>query len=129
MGIELVLEATSVTERITLSQFIEQEISARQMSGRKFAEFVGVDNATIVRQRDTRKPQEPSVGFLIKLAKATGVSIQALVAMVAPEDVSNIDPRALLIAERITHLEPVKRQQAEAFLLGLRLQLSQEIQE
>lgn len=111
--------------RMTLADFIDQEISARKISGRKFAELVGVENSTIVRARDPRFDQEPTLGFLVKLARATETPIQTIVAMVVPEDVSNLDPRVNLLAERIANLSETKREQVEAFILGLRLQQPQ----
>ena len=107
---------------LTLKEFIEQEMRRREMTMRQFAEFIGVSHATISRTLSPQEPTEPSIDVLVKLAKATGVSVSSLIALVRPDaDDININPRARVLAERIANLPDTKREIAETYLLGILL--------
>lgn len=105
---------------MTLKDFINQEMKRRDMSMRQFAEFVDVSHTTISRTLDPQEPTNPSIDFLRKLAKATGVSFLSLLALVIPEEeMVDIDTNVRVLAERIARLPEHKREMAETFLLGL----------
>jgi transcriptional regulator with XRE-family HTH domain len=111
---------------LTLRDFIEQEMHRREMTMRQFADFVGISHATISRTLDPIKPTEPTIDVLVKLAKATGVSLSSLIALLRPDlDEIDIDPRARVLAERIASLPDAKREIAETYLLGILLKEDQ----
>lgn len=105
-----------------LGEFIEAEIKRRDMSARQFADMVGVVHSTITKAMYT-DPPEPSLDFLRKLAKATGVNVLDLVALYLPEE-SKIDGQTRIIAERIARLPPDKREFVDTFLWGADLKKS-----
>ena len=95
----------------TLREFILDEMHKRRMSGREFADFVGVANSTIVRATDyQRTPPVPTLEFLGKLARATKVDICTLVAFIYP-DLTNTQAQASIIGILASHL-PAERQDA-----------------
>lgn len=95
----------------TLREFILDEMHRRRMSGREFANFVGVANSTIVRATDyQRTPPLPSLEFLGKLARATSVDICTLVAFVYP-DLTNTHAQVSVIGILASQL-PAERQDA-----------------
>lgn len=99
-----------------LQTFILDEIQKRGISGRELARLVGVANTTIQRAID-ENPPEPTLDFLTKLARVTGVSVTTLVAMVVADDVV-ADAEALALAEQIKNLPPDKREMIEALVRG-----------
>jgi transcriptional regulator with XRE-family HTH domain len=101
---------------MNLRDFIAQEIRNRSISQREFARIVGVSNTAIVKATSD-DPPEPTLDFLTKLARVTGVSVTALVAMVVPDDVV-ADAEALALAEQIKNLPPEKREMIEALVRG-----------
>jgi transcriptional regulator with XRE-family HTH domain len=112
----------------TLGAFIHAEMLRRDMTAREFAEYVGVTHSTInkflnhgISNTYAGKPVgEPSVDFLVKLARATHTDICSLMALIAP-DVTTTNAEAQVIAERIARLPPDKREIIDSFLLGLTL--------
>lgn len=102
-----------------LGEFIAQEIRKRDMSDREFAEFVGVSNATIHRAMSPDAPT-PTLEFLQKLARKTGVDICTLVALVMPNDTQRT-PEVDLIATRVAQLPLDKREFLDDVLVGLLL--------
>ena len=104
----------------TLGTFIDQEIRKRQMSVREFAEFVGVTHPTIIKFREhgTRDVGNPSIDFLIKLARKTDTSLVALLALAFPDaaPLLNIDPATLILSQRIQQLPPHIRQAIDDLL-------------
>lgn len=101
-----------------LTEFIEGQIKNRHMTEREFARFVGVSNSTISRARGDDAP-EPSLEFLVKLSKATGHSLLSVLKLAFPDADLAIDEQSVMLAERIAHLPPDKREIAEAFILGM----------
>ncbi len=102
----------------SLREFILDEMQKRRMSGREFAEFVGVANSTIVRATDYQKtPPTPSLEFLEKLSKATRVDICTLVAFVYP-DLTNIKAQASVIGILASQLSADRQDAILAMLRG-----------
>lgn len=99
-----------------LGDFIEGELKRRDMSLRRFADIVGVHHSTLIKAMRP-EPPEPSLDFLRKLAKATGVNVLDLVALVLPED-SNVDGEVRVIAERIARLPADRREIVDTYLMG-----------
>lgn len=60
-------------------EFLQDEITRRGMSARQFAEFLDVAPSTVSRCIDEKNPSLPGLDFLLKIARATGVSITSLV--------------------------------------------------
>jgi transcriptional regulator with XRE-family HTH domain len=108
-----------------LGEFIQEELQNRHMSARQFAEYVDVSHTTITKAMYP-VPPEPSLDFLAKLSRATGVDLCALVEMVKPND-TKVSSRALLIAQRIEQLPASKRAFADEFLNGLIEKRGQEL--
>ncbi len=100
-----------------LGEFIQEELRKRDMSARQFADHVKVSHSTITKAMYP-VPPEPSLDFLAKLGRATGIDLCTIVAMVKPDD-TRVSPRALLIAQRIEQLPESKRAFADEFLNGL----------
>lgn len=119
----------------TLGEFIEAEIKRRNLSAREFARYVDVPSSLInkfrnhgLRETYGSKPVgDPSLDFLVKLAKATHVDICALLAITRP-DAEVVDPAARILAQRITRLAPDKRQIVDTFLEGVAVRILQERQ-
>lgn len=96
------------------------------MSAREFAEYVGVPHSSInkflnhgITDTYAGKPVgDPSVDFLIKLARATHIDICTLMALIAP-DVTARRAEAEIIADRILNLPPEQREIVDTFLSGL----------
>lgn len=102
---------------MNLKDFIESEMLQRGMSQREFAQMVGVSNQTISMALDSVNAPEPSLKFLVRLARATSTDLCSLVALVHPNEV-RIDARARIIAERIAQLPPDKQELIDAMLVG-----------
>lgn len=109
----------------TLGEFILDEIKNRNTTARVFADQVGVSH-TIINKflnhglSDTYagKPVgEPSLEFLVKLAKTTHVDVRTLIALVHPE-IGDIDPSNLILAERIGNLPEDQKAIIDNFLIG-----------
>lgn len=109
--------------RITgLKEFIEEEMRTRNMNASQFADFVGVSHTTIGRAIDPRNPTTPSPEFLVKLARATKINLSTLIARIMPEaEHSEVDSKALLMAERIAQLPPDKQAVLDELILGFLL--------
>jgi transcriptional regulator with XRE-family HTH domain len=107
----------------TLGDFVLREIQNRQMSQREFARFVGVNHQTINKLLDYGEKEDtyPALDSLVKLAKATNTDICTLIALITPDVVSQPDPEAEMIAERISKLPPNKRDAIDALILGMAL--------
>lgn len=106
--------------RKTFTQFLNDEMRRRDMSARKFAEFIGVNHAFINKYANA-EPSEvdgyPSIHTLRKISDATGTSLLALIALVFPDAeriTGDIDAR--LLAEQIAQLSPEDRAVAEGFI-------------
>lgn len=114
------------TKPTTLGGFIHAEMVRRDMSAREFAEFVGVTNSVInkflnhgLSKTYAGKPVgDPSVDFLVKLARATHTDICTLMALIAP-DVTARKAEAEIIADRILNLPTEQREIVDTFLRGL----------
>lgn len=113
-------------DKLTLGAFIQGEIRRRNISITKFAEEVGVSHPVMskfrwhgIKKRFGGKPiGEPSLDFLAKLAKASGMDLCGLCAIIHP-DATKTDPRASLLAARIAQLPPDKVKIFDTFLNGL----------
>ncbi len=105
-------------EGFALREFILDEMKRRSMSNRQFAVVIGVSNATINRAVDENNPAEPTLDFLLKLSKATSVSVIALVEMAYPDlvELNQPSPAALIMAQKIEKL-PAHLQEAIAAII------------
>jgi transcriptional regulator with XRE-family HTH domain len=105
---------------LTFQEYLIREMQQRKMSARAFAEFIGVSHTLINKLTDTRKPVEPTLDFLSKLAKATSVDVIYLIEVAYPgliEPEREISPQILSIAQKIEKL-PVGLQDAIAHLIN-----------
>lgn len=103
-----------------LGDFLLSEINRRNMSIREFARFVGVNHQTMAKFLDygDKDVGYPSVEFLIKLMKATGIDGASLLALIDP-DLPQTSPETLILAERIAQLPDDKRKLVDALVIGL----------
>jgi transcriptional regulator with XRE-family HTH domain len=96
----------------TLREFIREEMNKRDMSARQFADLLGVAPSTITTHLDDKSNTEPTLSFLRKLARQTGVPLASIIAMAFPDvagEISDIPPDVLLLAIRFNHLpEPIR---------------------
>jgi len=101
-----------------LANFIRQEMAARKMSIRAFAEYVDVANHTMQRYVEGNPP---TIDFLAKLAKATKIDLLALVELSFPEVVESTrpSPEALIVAQRLENLPEDIRQVLTQVLCGV----------
>lgn len=107
----------------SLREFILEDMRRRGMSGREYADFVGVANSTIVRATAERKPPPPSIDFLAKLAKATHVDICILVAFVYPA-LTNTSAQNSIIGALASQLPADKQDAILAMLRGWGVEMS-----
>jgi transcriptional regulator with XRE-family HTH domain len=107
-------------EDYTLRDFLLSEMSQRDMSAREFARFIGVSHGTINRFLDYGEKDVgyPSVDFLLKLARATGTDVGALMRMLDPE-LDELDPEVLVIAQEIANLSPRDRRLVATFVRSI----------
>lgn len=109
----------------TLGEFILDEIRNRHTSARDFADLVGVSHTVInkfmnhgLEDSYAGKPiGDPSLEFLVKLAKATQVDVRTLITLVYPE-IGEVDPSNLILAERINNLPKDQKALIDNFLIG-----------
>lgn len=103
-----------------LRTFILEEMRARDMSARQFAEFVGVSHTTINKFTDERSSdQTPSLGFLVRLAEATNTDLIALIELVFPgASEMQLSPAAKVLAQRIESLPDEIRIVVESIIRG-----------
>lgn len=87
-----------------LREFVLSEMQIRGMSAREFAAFVGVAHTTV---NKCLKGVEgnPSVDFVFKLSKATGVAVSTIMSLMQP-DAESVDPSPELqiLAKRFASL-------------------------
>lgn len=111
---------------ITLGAFIQEEMQRKNLSITKYAELVGVTHPIISKFRwhgikkkfGGKSIGEPSLDFLAKLAKASGIDLCGLIAIIHP-DATVTDARAAILVGRISQLPPEKIELFDAFLKGL----------
>jgi len=98
-----------------IADFILSEMKRRDLRVGEFARLVGVSHATISKHLSADPPvAKPE--FLLKLSAATGVSIEALIALAYPEVAAQtaLSARAKILAQRIEKLP----ESIQDFLLG-----------
>lgn len=103
-----------------LREFLIEEMHKRRMSGREFAQMVGVSNSTIVRftaEEYKKEKPEPSLDFLAKLSKATRVDLCILVAYVHPE-LTSTNAQSAIIGALASQLPAEKQEAMLAMLRG-----------
>lgn len=109
-------QSASIRKRLkvakTLREFIREEMDKRKMSARQFAELLDVAPSTITAHLRNDSRTEPTLHFLRKLAKQTGVPLASVIAMAFPDvsgEISDIPPDVLLLAIRFNNLpEPIR---------------------
>jgi transcriptional regulator with XRE-family HTH domain len=102
-----------------LRTFIESQLHKQGVSVRELARVAGTSHTAISKQM-WDDPPEPTLELLTKLARATGVSVTTLVAMVVSDD-AVADAEALALAEQIKNLPPDKREMIEALVRGYQM--------
>lgn len=107
---------------MTLKDFIAEELKRRNLTIREFAKEVGVSSSTIVRTM-SKKPPEPSLEFLAKLARYTHTDLCSLVALIHP-DATTVNAEAAIIANRVAQLPPERQEMFDEFILWLSSQKS-----
>lgn len=113
-------EVMPVVSYKDLRDFIEREMKSRQMNISQFARFVGVSHTTIGRLIDPQNPTTPSPELLVALAEKTGVNYSALTALVLPAaEQVELDPKAVIRAERIGQLTPEQQEHIDEIILGM----------
>jgi transcriptional regulator with XRE-family HTH domain len=106
---------------VTLGEFLLKEINRRDMSIREFARFVNVNHQTINKFLDygTKDVGNPSVEFLIKLARATNTHIGYIMSLIEPDVAAlpedEFDAHTLLYARKYQSLSLKERQLVERF--------------
>lgn len=87
-------------------KFLDTEMQKREMSMRQFAEFIDVAATTVTRMMDQAEPKKPGLDVLIKISKATHVSLPALVAMAYPDvsEATKLSASAQVLAQQIEEL-------------------------
>ncbi len=103
-----------------LQEFVSNEMKRRGMSMREFADFVGVSHVTISRVLDpSRAEYQGDIEFLVKLSKATKVSITSIVALAYPALATETkDISAQVLAEQIQQLPDAMREAVLAIIRG-----------
>lgn len=112
-----------MTQRpLTLRDFILDEMHKRDMSGRQFAEFVGVAQSTISRAIDEREPTGPGVELMLKLADATHTDVTTIFALAFPDVAARtkLSPDAALMAQRIEQLPEHLQEAIRVLIRGSR---------
>ena len=91
----------------SLADFVTEQMKARDMSARQFADFVGTSSTTINNiLKPGGYPFVPSVELLIKLSKATHTDFVALILLAFPESSELIreSPDGRLMADQFERL-------------------------
>lgn len=103
--------------------FLQEEMKSRAMSMREFADVVGVSHSTISRALEPGRSDMPTLEFLSRLAKATGIDICTLVRMVTQESSGQtaISPAALALAQRINRLPESVQKFLHDYIIGAAL--------
>jgi transcriptional regulator with XRE-family HTH domain len=100
--------------------FLKSEMERRNVSIREFASLVKVSHTTIQRFVDDKSTKRyvPTLDFLDKLAAATGVSLNTLLAICFPETARTIDvdPDVAMICDLVSHLSLSTRQTVIRFI-------------
>lgn len=109
----------------TFGDFLLTEINRRGMSALQFAQFVGVSHTTINKFLDYGKKDVgyPSMDFVLKLSKATGVDIGAIVALIDPDvpRADPTDPETRVWLDQLKELSEEQRKMVGAMISGLRI--------
>jgi transcriptional regulator with XRE-family HTH domain len=89
-------------------------------SQRAFAKALGSDIATVSRMMDYDHAARPSVEFLLKLHRVTGVSVGSIVELAYPDQVerANAGLSTLVLAEMIEQLPESLREAVDAIVRG-----------
>lgn len=93
-------------KRITLADVLETAMLDLEMGVNEFAKKVGVGHSTISKHLNRRRRPEPSITFILKLARALEVSPITLLGIAFPEIADRLpyEPSLLATAERISKL-------------------------
>lgn len=91
-----------------LPSFLQREIKKRDQSIRAFAEDLGVNHNTVIRYLDG---DDPTLDFLVKLAKTTGTDLVALIDLAYPGLINETraSPEAIIFAQQLDQLPPEVR--------------------
>jgi len=110
----------------TLGKFILDEMHIRNMSMRKFADYVGVSHPTISRLVNGDDPPIPSLDFLAKLASATKIDPCALFELIFPDLAVDLDPDARILATQIGDLSDDAKNMLKTMVVATVLKKSQD---
>jgi Helix-turn-helix. len=103
----------------SLQDFIEDEMKRLDFtSARQLAAAMEVAPSTVTRILNRKKPADPDLETLVKLANITGKSIEALVAIAFPDVARKTQLRAKteIMAQRFEKLDESEQRTVEALL-------------
>lgn len=103
-----------------LGDFIDKQIRRLEISDTAFSKRVGVDKSTLSLWMSEHPPAEPSFRLLAGLARATGVDICAIIALVDPE-LTRANPQVGIAAGMIADLTTDELNELDTHLLALKL--------
>lgn len=110
------IEAKSLDNSL-LAKFIHDEMKLKKIKYiNQFAELVDVSHTTIA--RIIAGSELPSLETLIKLSKATDKDIRMIIALVAPQQVRDVKPQSLLLAQRIDRLSENTQQLIDDIIIN-----------
>lgn len=117
-----------MAKELTLRSFVQDQLQQRQMSARKFAEFVGTSPTTINKVLSFDDTTEHTIEFLAKLATATNTDLCTLVLLVAPSAPRQGEYSLFVrhIANRISKLDDRWQEFFDAVLVAIAGQGSKE---
>ena len=101
----------------TLINFIESEISRRELTITAFARHCEISKAQMINVLNGKR--QPGLSFLNKLAIGTGVPLTTIVKMIYPEDDRGYKPDTLVLAEMYEQLSPEKKKLANKLITSL----------
>lgn len=103
---------------MTLAEFIMSQLKERDMSMRRFAQFIGVSSTTISNALNPNKNIMPGTDFLTKLADATNTDIGVIVSMAFPE-LTSLDTATMLLAIQIKELPEAQQATIRQLMKGM----------
>lgn len=102
-----------------LGAFLESERIQRNMTLRKFADWIGVSHSTLSRYINHDELPAPDLDSLIRISEKTGVGLLELIRLSYPQveqPLINLD--AQILANRIQQLPPDARIMVETLIDG-----------
>lgn len=117
MGKKKKASEPKIIDNSLLTKFIQDEMKLRGIEFVKdFAKIVDVSHTTIGRVFNNK--ELPSLDTLIKLSKATDKDIRMIIALVAPQQVRDVKPQSLMLAQRIDRLSEDTKQMIDTIIIN-----------